>query len=166
MWGRLAEDELCCPLIILMYSAVLCLKVEAGWHEFKDHQNKLSSFFFFFFCHPPPSRICEFRQPGQRSGRHPGDERLPDWHEETESAAQEAQGCQPPVLSDRPRMNTEMKVSLLMTCQTTFGSAWVKHREEITRRNENRTTRKYNVDNAFLTKNSDTKHPRMNSSEW
>lgn len=45
------------------------------------------------FSFSPSCRICEFWQPSQRSGCHPGHEWLPDRHEKTESAAQEAQRC-------------------------------------------------------------------------
>ncbi|KAM9225723.1 CUGBP Elav-like family member 4 isoform 25-T25 [Dugong dugon] len=44
-------------------------------------------------------RLRELRQPGQRADRHPGNERLPDRHEEAEGAAEAAQRRQSPVLS-------------------------------------------------------------------
>lgn len=46
-----------------------------------------------------PRRVRELRQPRQRSGCHPIDERLPDRHEETQGAAEEAEGRQPPLLA-------------------------------------------------------------------
>lgn len=45
-------------------------------------------------------RFCELRQPIQRPDCHPGHERLSDWHEETEGAAEEAQGCQQALLKE------------------------------------------------------------------
>lgn len=44
-------------------------------------------------------RLCELRQSNKRAGRHPGHERLSDWHEEVESAVKTAEGCQPPLLT-------------------------------------------------------------------
>ncbi|NP_001349222.1 CUGBP Elav-like family member 4 isoform 18 [Mus musculus] len=44
-------------------------------------------------------RLRELRQPGQRTDRHPGHERLPDRHEEAQGAAEAAQRRQSPVLS-------------------------------------------------------------------
>lgn len=55
------------------------------------------------------SRICEFWQPSQRSGRHPGHERFSNRHEKTESTAQKAQRCQPPILSDNWEKEEEIK---------------------------------------------------------
>ena len=46
-------------------------------------------------------RFCQFRQSGQCSGGHSGDEWLPDWNEETQSSAQTAQGRQPTLLAYR-----------------------------------------------------------------
>lgn len=45
-------------------------------------------------------RICEFWQPSQRPGSYPGYEWLSDWHEKTQSAAQEAKGCKSSILSE------------------------------------------------------------------
>lgn len=47
----------------------------------------------------PLRRVRELRQPRQRPGCHPIDERLPDRHEETQGAAEEAEGRQPPLLA-------------------------------------------------------------------
>ncbi|XP_029402868.1 CUGBP Elav-like family member 4 isoform X1 [Mus pahari] len=44
-------------------------------------------------------RLRELRQPGQRTDRHPGHERLPDRHEEAQGAAEAAQRRQSPLLS-------------------------------------------------------------------
>lgn len=46
-----------------------------------------------------PHRFCELRQPRQRPSCHPINERLPDRYEETQSAAEEAKGRQPPLLA-------------------------------------------------------------------
>lgn len=54
---------------------------------------------WFFHCHFL-LRFCEFWQPIQRPDCHPGHERLPDRHEETEGAAEEAQGCQQALLKE------------------------------------------------------------------
>lgn len=58
--------------------------------------------FVFDFLHSvtSPLRFCEFWQPLQRPDCHPGHERLPDRHEETEGAAEEAQGCQQALLKE------------------------------------------------------------------
>ena len=59
------------------------------------------------FLHPSPTRIRQFRQPHERSGGHPGHERIPDRDEEAEGAAEEAQGCQPTLLRSISRDKSE-----------------------------------------------------------
>jgi hypothetical protein len=44
-------------------------------------------------------RVCVIRQPCKRSSSHPSYERLPDRHEETQGAAEEAQGRQQALLT-------------------------------------------------------------------
>ena len=48
-----------------------------------------------------PCRFCELWQSGERTGCDPGDERIPDRNEATQSAAEETEGRQSAVLSDR-----------------------------------------------------------------
>ncbi|XP_069043544.1 CUGBP Elav-like family member 4 isoform X14 [Lepisosteus oculatus] len=51
----------------------------------------------------PAFRVRELRQSRQRAGRHPVHERLSDRHETAQGAAEETEGCQPPLLKGSAR---------------------------------------------------------------